>query len=638
MIAIALNNINKYYGAAEVLRDISFEIHCGEKVGIVGKNGSGKSTLLKLILGVEGEYSGNINIKKNSTFGYVDQIPNFTDSCKVVDVLNLAFSTQHKIYEELKSVEGELKVMKEEELARALNRYAELQESYERLGGYEIEERLSKICIGLSFDEELLERCFNTLSGGEKTTVLLGKMLLQAPEILLLDEPSNHLDLKSIEWLEEFIRSYKGTVIIVSHDRYFLDNTVTKVIELENMGCRTYDGNYSKYVEQKREYLMLQAHAYENQQKKINEMEEAIKRFRHWGAIGDNEDMFKKAFSMEKRLEKMDKIERPKLSEDKMKLDLQFGERSGKDVVIIENAAKSFGSKVILKNANLAISYGEKLALIGDNGCGKSTLLKIILNSLEGGLSAEDYSLDSGCVKPGSSLKVGYLPQEIEFKNEDSTVLECFREDICYAEGKSREYLAKFLIYGEEVFKKVRNLSGGERSRLLLAKLLFNEVNALILDEPTNHLDIPSREALEETLRNFKGSILFVSHDRYFINTLCSSIVELKGGELIPYVGNYEYYKEKIKKIENEDVETYKKQNVPQCAKNTEQKLVEGRNERKILLLEGEIEKLEKEIEELKEEMNKTDQYERLRRLYESVEELSLKLENCMEQWMELIG
>lgn len=636
MIALALNSIRKFYGATKVLENISFEVQEGEKAGIVGKNGSGKSTLLKLIMGLEGEYSGSISIKKSASLGYVDQLPSFEDNVTVNDVLNDAFKAQYSILKDIRSLELSMADLKDKQLEAALNKYQALQQKYESLGGYETEEKLSKITTGLNFSDEFIHRNFNSLSGGEKTTVLLGKVLLQSPDILLLDEPSNHLDIKSIEWLEEFILNYKGTAIIVSHDRYFLDRTVTKIIEIEDMKSNVYPGSYSKYVKQKETALALQLQSYENQQKKITHMEEAVKRFRTWAAAADNAAMYKKAFNMEKRIDKMEKVDKPKLRDDKLKLTLSLGQRSGNDVIFLENACKAFGSKTILNNAALDFKYGEKLALIGDNGCGKSTLIKIILSCFNENNPETDYTLDSGTIKLGSGIKLGYMPQEITFKNEDFSVLECFREDITYPEGKAREYLAKFLFYGETVYKKVKGLSGGERSRLLLSKLLFNEINLLILDEPTNHLDIPSREALEETLLQFEGSIFFVSHDRYFINTLCDKVVELSEGKLTGYEGNYEYYKEK--KRQKADLKMPVKKNKSENEKPAKDKTENNnkKSEARSLLLEKEINSLESEISELDETMSITTDYKKLNELFSKKEELSKNLESYMEEWLEL--
>lgn len=634
MIALALNNIKKYYGGTQIIDNMSFEVHEGEKVGIVGKNGCGKSTILKLIMGLEAEYSGNIIIKKDSKLGYVDQLPNYNEELKVIDVLSLAFNTENEILKNMKKLEEIMANLKEDELDKTLINYNDLQQSYEQIGGYEIDERLSKVCIGLNITEDFKQRSFSTLSGGEKTTVLLAKVLLQKSDILLLDEPSNHLDLKSIEWLEDFLKNYKGAVLIVSHDRYFLDRVVTKIIEVENMKSKTYLGGYSQYLEQKEKDIELQLEAYNVQQKKINAMEKSIKDLRDWGMKGDNEKFFKRAENIRKRLEKIEKVDRPKLENRSMNLNINIGQRSGKDIIKLEDGFKSFKNKAILKGANLHFRYGEKLALIGSNGCGKSTLLKLLLKALNPQEESEDYVLDSGKVQIGTSLEIGYLPQNVAFSNEEFSILECFREDIELPEGKAREYLAKFLFFGENVFKKVKNLSGGERSRLLLSKLMFRKVNTLILDEPTNHLDIVSREVLEDTLKEFKGSILFVSHDRYFINIICSRVVELKDGVLTSYEGNYEYYKLKSN-AEPENEKLIVKKSEDKKIYNKKIKNKEKINEKKAAVIEKRIQELESKINLIEKEMGSCNEYSRLNELHILKEDMNLEIEDLMEQWMQ---
>lgn len=632
MIALALNNIKKFYGANQVLENVTFEIQEGEKAGIVGKNGCGKSTVLKLILGIEEEYIGSISIKKGSKLGYVDQIPDYDETYKVIDVLNRAFEVQHSIYEKMRAIELQMTLLTGTELDKILKKYSDYQKKYEQLGGYEIEERLSKVCAGLNITKDFTERSFSTLSGGEKTLVLLAKLLLDNPDILLLDEPSNHLDLNAIEWLEDFIRSYKGTVLIVSHDRYFLDRTVNKVIELEEMCSKTYLGNYSDYLEQKEKDIMLQMDAYSNQQKKIEAIEKAIKNLRDWGNRGDNEKFFKRAANMQKRLDKMDRVDRPNSGNGGIRLNLNMSGRSGKDVIILDEGFKSFGEKTILKNAKMHMRYGEKLALIGSNGCGKSTLLKLIMNKAQ---NLEEYLLDQGSLDTGAALKIGYLPQNVYFNNEEHTILESFRDDIEITEGKAREYLAKFLFYGESVFRKVKNLSGGERSRLVLAKLMFDDINLLILDEPTNHLDIVSRESLEETLKDFEGSIFFVSHDRYFINVLCSRVMELKDGQLTAYEGNYEYYRYKSREkamipeiIPKKSYVNYKPQREPKKDVDLQQ------NQKNTL--EKELEALEAQLKQIENEMNYCNDHMRLKELYDIKESLSIHIDELMDTWINL--
>ncbi|NLM36209.1 MAG: ABC-F family ATP-binding cassette domain-containing protein, partial [Clostridiales bacterium] len=500
MIELALNKLQKYYGANLILEDITFEVQSLEKVGIVGSNGCGKSTLLKIIKGIEGYDKGMLSIKKGSTIGYLEQIPSYPEGFKVVDVLNTAFERVDGIYKELQLLEKQLSEVEEADARKLLNRYAELQTAYEGLGGYEKEEKLSKVCMGLKINEEFKEKDFSQLSGGEKTTIILGKILLENPDILLLDEPSNHLDLDAMEWLEAYLKEYKGIVLIVSHDRYFLDNVVTKIIEIEDKVARSYMGNYTAYINEKERQLKLQLEAYQEQQKKIKAMEKTIAQLRDWGARGDNNKFFRRAASMEKLLNKMEKIEKPLMERDSININGNLGGRSGNDVVIIKGLYKAYGEKVLLDNADLLVRKGETVALIGVNGCGKSTLIKILLGMEKA---------DGGTASLGASVKLGYLPQNIEFEDENKTILECFREDIVITEGKAREYLAKYMFYGESVFKKVGSISGGERSRLKLAMIMYNEVNFLLLDEPTNHLDIDSREELEDFLKEFTGTILY---------------------------------------------------------------------------------------------------------------------------------
>ncbi|MBC8059430.1 MAG: ABC-F family ATP-binding cassette domain-containing protein, partial [Clostridiaceae bacterium] len=556
MIELALNNVVKYFGATEVLMDITFEIQESEKVGIVGGNGSGKSTVLKIIAGIEQADKGAIMLKKGSTLGYLDQIPIYPKEYTVLDVLNVAFRDLEIIEEEMKSLEKKMVEFKDSDLSKALKQYSILQQKYEILGGYEKEEKLSKVCIGMDFTPQFLTQAFDTLSGGEKTTIILGKILLENPDLLLLDEPTNHLDVKTVEWLEEYLKNYKGMVLIVSHDRYFLDKVVTKIIEIEDMESDTYIGNYTEYVKEKENRLALEFEAYQEQEKKIKAMEKAIKELRDWAIRADNNKFFRRAASMQKRLDKIQKLDRPVLERQNMKLNIQNSERSGGDVIKIKGLVKSFENKVLFNEADLLIRFGEKVALIGGNGTGKTTLLKILL-----GEEIEE----AGTASLGSNIRSGYLPQQVVFQDEDMTVLECFRDGITISEGKAREYLAKFLFMGNSVFKKVKSLSGGEKSRLKLSRLLFEDINLLILDEPTNHLDIDSIETLEETLLLFEGTILFISHDRYFINKLCSKIVALENQKLTNFLGNYEYYRQKRNEIiQIEEVKPREKKEKPE--------------------------------------------------------------------------
>jgi len=549
-----------------------------------------------------------------------------------------------------------MKFLEADNLEKALKQYSELVELYEAKGGYNTEEKLSKICTGLKLDESFLNKEFNLLSGGEKTTVVLGKLLIDNPDILLLDEPTNHLDMESIEWLEAYLKSYNGIVIIVSHDRYFLDNVVTKIIEIEDMESKTYKGNYSDFAKQKEENMLEQFHQYKEQQKEIKNIQNSIKDLRDWANRVDNNKFFKRAASLQKKLDKMKssdtesnkyyrtrgqyvRTEKPKFERNNMKLNFKESERSGNETIKAEGLSKSFEDKVILKDVGLLINFGERAALIGPNGSGKTTFLKMLL---------DEEQPDSGVVELGANVMAAYLPQKITFKNEELTVLECFREDISILEGKAREYLSKFMFYGKSVFKKVKHLSGGERIRLKLGKLLYEDVNLLILDEPTNHLDIDSIETFEEALEDFKGTIFFISHDRYFINKISERVIAIEDNGFKSYPGNYDYYKEvkeelKLKAISdeiakfekgkksknNDESKRSKKVKKPTNIDETKKKEAEKAK------IETRIENLEREIQEIDLAMtdNKLD-YEELNKLYCKKDNLSKELDVVIELWV----
>ena len=670
MFELSLISVKKYMDATLVLKNISFQVYAGEKVGIVGVNGSGKSTILKLIAGVlpmnycigypgatsPGYDEGFIRKPREATCAYLEQIPKYEDGIKVIDVLKLAFEEVYSIENKMRELEEKMKFLEANNLEKALKQYSELVELYEAKDGYNTEEKLSKICTGLKLDENFLNKEFNLLSGGEKTTVVLGKLLIDNPDILLLDEPTNHLDMESIEWLEAYLKSYNGIVIIVSHDRYFLDNVVTKIIEIEDMESKTYKGNYSDFAKQKEENMLEQFHQYKEQQKEIKNIQNSIKDLRDWANRVDNNKFFKRAASLQKKLDKMKssdtesnkyyrtrgqyvRTEKPKFERKNMKLNFKESERSGNETIKAEGLSKSFEDKVILRDVDLLINFGERAALIGPNGSGKTTFLKMLL---------DEEQPDSGVVELGANVMAAYLPQKIAFKNEEFTVLECFREDISILEGKAREYLSKFMFYGKSVFKKVKHLSGGERIRLKLGKLLYEDVNLLILDEPTNHLDIDSIETFEEALEDFKGTIFFISHDRYFINKISERVIAIEDNGFKSYPGNYDYYKEvkeelKLKAISdeiakfekgkksknNDESKRSKKVKKPTNIDETKKKEAEKAK------IETRIENLEREIQEIDLAMadNKLG-YEELNRLYCKKEDLSKELDAVMELWV----
>ncbi len=646
MFELSLINVKKYMEATLVLKNINFQVYSGEKVGIVGVNGSGKSTILKLIAGIlpmdycvgypgatsPGYDEGFIKMPSGATTAYLEQIPQYEEGIKVIDVLKMAFNEVYKIEEQMHELEEEMKLLKGEELERTLKRYSNLLQSYEVKGGYNTEEKLARICTGLKFTNAFLDKEFNLLSGGEKTTVILGKILMDNPDILLLDEPTNHLDMDSIEWLEGYLKRYEGIVIIVSHDRYFLDNVVSKIVEIEDMESQTYKGNYSSYVKQKEEKLIEEMHNYKEQQKEIKSMESTIKELRDWAIRADNSKFFKRAASMEKRLEKMknsDEAQKPKLENKTMKLNFKSSERSGNETIKAEGLCKSYEDKIIFNEADLLVNFKERVALIGPNGSGKTTFLRLLLG---------EEACDRGIVELGANVSLGYLPQVITFNNEEDTVLQAFRDNVSILEGQARQYLSKFMFFGNSVFKKVKALSGGERIRLKLSMLLYEDINLLILDEPTNHLDIDSIETFEEALDEFKGTIFFISHDRYFINKISERVIAIEDNKFKSYLGNYDYYKEIQDKLklekENNTIEQQK-----EIKKEKKKKEVDEvkKKESEIKKLELRIQSLEEEISDIEDSMsNPTISYEELNKLFLEKEELSSELEKVMEEWMEI--
>lgn len=540
MIEIELNNIIKNYGLKNVLNGMNLTLKTGERAVLIGCNGAGKSTVLKIIMKQETISAGTINIRKNATIGMLKQIYEYEkENPNVYNFLQRSFEQFFELERKLKKLEDEMSYEKDDEkMSELLQKYGNVQQKYIQMGGYDIQEKFNKICSGLQINEKMLNQNYNDLSGGEKTIVNLGALLLKEPSILLLDEPTNHLDMEKLEWLEKFLKEYKGTILMVSHDRYFLDKVATKTILLENGKEKIYLGNYSYFLKEDEKRTLAEFENYKNQQKMIKKMKESIKTLRKFGELAKNEMFFKRAKSIEKKLAKIEQLPQVDLEQKTLlNFKLNIDSRSGKDVVIINNLNKNFESKNIFENANLQIHYGEKIALIGKNGTGKSTLLKIIMN--------EDCEY-TGEIKIGQSVNIGYIPQEINFEDDNQTILNFFEQFDNRNETEIRTSLAKYMFRGNDVFKKVSSLSGGEKVRLILAKLLKQNINFLILDEPTNHIDIETRELLEEAIKEYSGTVLFVSHDRYFINNLAERIVEVKEKRFFSYVGNYDEYLRKI--------------------------------------------------------------------------------------------
>ncbi len=607
MIEIGVNNLTKLFGVDKIFENVTFDVKTKDKIGLIGRNGTGKTTLMKILAGYENYQNGQVNKRKGLTIGYLEQIPSYDDNNTVSDVLNEAFSHLNEIKLQMEQFEKSFDSLTGDDLKSAINKYSALHDKYETAGGYNTNEKLNRILKGLEISEDMQKRQFNMLSGGEKTRVILGKILLEEPELLLLDEPSNHLDIKSVEWLEEYLNTYNGTIVMVSHDRYFLDRVVNKIIELEPDCAQIYYGNYSKYVAEKELRFLQAMKEYENQQKKIKKMEEQIQRYRIWGEMRDSDKMYKRAKELEKRLEKIDKINKPIVDKKAADFKISGVERTGKEVIKVDNIEKSFNSNKLFDNVSFTLFYKDSLCILGENGTGKSTILKIILNEI---------NPDAGEIKVGSNVKIGYLPQEVSFDKEDISIVDYFSYFYGISLGEARKELAKILFTGDDVYKHISTLSGGEKSRLKLGMLIYEKVNTLILDEPTNHLDIESREVLEESLINYEGTLLFVSHDRYFVDKIATCIGEVENKKFKLYEFDYEGYKQEKQRItENQaaDKEEKKEKTVSQnkeiYIKKKEEQRAKEKAKRDLARLENNILETENKIIELEKILN-TNSYE----------------------------
>lgn len=625
MIECSVNNLVKYYGANKIFENISFELKTDERIGLIGQNGCGKTTLMKVLMGVEDYYGGSVSFRKGAKSGYLDQIYKCSPNTTVIELLEESFEHIWKLKKELKVIEDKLKHVNGDELEIEMKNYGLLLEQYELDGGYEVEMNINKICHGLMIPDSFRTKSFEGLSGGEKTRVLLAKLLLEQPDILLLDEPTNHLDIGSIEWLENFLSEYKGTVLIISHDRCFLDKVVNKIIELEPTKANLYDGNYSDYVIEKERRFEIEYSAYINTQRKIEQMERQIERYRIWGAMRDSEKMYVRAKELEKRLDKVEVLDRPTLETSKIRLNNNTIQRTGKIVVKVENLGKSFSNKKLFSDLSFTLFYQDRLCIMGENGSGKTTLLKILLGEL---------SPDSGDLSLGANVKVGYLPQNVIFENEESTILDYFITKHNITQLEARSELAKMLFLRDDVFKKIKSLSGGEKSRLKLCSLIFDKVNLMILDEPTNHLDIDSREVLEETLINYRGTILFVSHDRYFVDKVATKMMIFYSSEVKLYPVPYNEYLE-IKEKEIQSFPTKKDIKIPK--KLPDKPIKKPNNTYKLAKIEEEIQNLEENLNLTNQSMiENSDNADILYKLFEEKKILENQLEKLLETWEEL--
>ncbi len=530
MIDISVSGIEKEFEVGnKILNGLTFQVDTGERVGLLGPNGCGKTTLLRILTGAVSPDRGEVIIAPGKRLGLISQIPVYPEGFTVEDVLDTAFAPLRAMEEEMESLSERMAAG--EDTAGLLSRYDKLAAAFQSGGGYETETRKNKVCNGLSIPKDMRERAFDQLSGGEKTRVNLGRLILEDTDILLLDEPTNHLDLRATEWLEDYLERFKGTVLAVSHDRWFLDRVVRRVVEIQDGKAEFYAGNYSFYAVEKQRRYEEKLRQYEKEQAKIEQLERAADQLRTWAYSGMDKT-FRRAKSMEKRIERMRTVDKPR---KERKLEVRFGEREfrGDEVLTVKNLAKSFGERTLFSDVNLEVEGGERIALLGDNGAGKSTLLKTILGQEEP---------DAGKLRMGPTVRIGYLPQIIRFSHPERSLLDTMLYELDCTPQAAHDRLAAFKFRGEDVLKPVNALSGGEQSRLRLCMLMDARINLLILDEPTNHLDIQSREWIEEAVEEYEGNLLFVSHDRYFIDRFAGRIWMLEDGRITDFRGTYQEY------------------------------------------------------------------------------------------------
>lgn len=635
MIDISVSGLVKEFEVGKrILDGLTFQVDSGERVGLLGPNGCGKTTLLRILTGEVHPDEGDIVIAPGKQMGLISQIPVYPAGYTVEDVLDTAFAPLRRMEEEMNALSRRMEEG-ESDLA-LLSRYDKLSAAFQSGGGYETDTNKNKVCNGLSIPREMRERLFDMLSGGEKTRVNLARLILEDTDILLLDEPTNHLDLRATEWLEEYLEKFKGTVLAISHDRYFLDKVVHRVVEIQEGKAEFYAGNYSFYAVEKERRYEEKLKQYEKEQAKIQQLEKAAEQLRIWAYSG-NDKIFKRAQSMEKRIERIRQTDKPKKDR---KMEVRFGEREfrGDEVLSIKNLEKGFGGRTLFAGINLEVEGGERIALLGDNGAGKSTLIKIIM---------EEEEPDGGKLRKGPTVKVGYLPQIIHFEHPERTLVDTMLYDLDCTAQTARNRLASFKFRGEDVFKPVSALSGGEQSRLRLCMLMDSKINLLILDEPTNHLDIQSREWIEEAVEDYEGNLLFVSHDRYFIDRFATRIWMLADGKITDFKGTYQEYlsvKEKGRLDAVHSVQPSKGQGKP--ARDDLCAVSEKRNKRPggTKNLEKEVSAAERAVAGAEEKMYDLElaiqeasaDYLKLQELYQQREALEDELARLYAQWERL--
>ncbi len=632
MIVLSCNNISKTYIVDEILKDITFTVEDGDKIGLIGLNGSGKTTLFNILAGEVFKDSGDIYVQKDLKIGYLKQHSNMESNNTVFDECLEVFEPIILMEKELRNLEQEISIegakVDSEKLDSLMDEYSKLLEKFNNLNGYGFESEIKGILKGLGFSDDDMEKEVHVLSGGQKARLSLAKLLLEKPDLLLLDEPTNHLDIEAINWLEYYLKEYKGAALIISHDRYFLDNVVSKIFHLENLNIKIYNTNYSKYMEQRKKDLELLKKKYEDQQKEIKRQEEIIKRFSNYGG----QRYIKQAQSRQKMLDKMKVLDRP-LDPKKAKITFEPKIKSGREVLKVEEVGKSFGDYKLLEDIMFTIYRGERVGLIGPNGIGKTTLFKMILGQLP---------YDAGNINIGHHVHIGYFDQEQTSLSLNKTVMdEIWDDNPSLDHYQIRSILSRFLFIGDDIFKEVRELSGGERGRLALLKMMLSDANFLLMDEPTNHLDIDSKEVLEDAIIDYQGTLLVISHDRYFLNRVSNKILELTKEGIKEYLGNYDYYLEKKNEIiveEDEDFKT-KTQIKLERKKEKEKQELERKKKKEILNLEKMIEEKEMDIEALDQilcDPKIYDEPDKIIELSKERELLQLKLDSLYDQWITL--
>lgn len=630
---LSCNNISKSFGTDVIIKSCSFNIEDHEKAAIVGINGAGKSTLLKIITGIEPADTGLVTLAKDKTLGYLSQQQNLNSDNIIYDELLSVKQYILDMEAQLRSIENQMKSADDTALETLMKKYSDLNHEFELNNGYAYKSEITGVLKGLGFAEEDFTLNVNTLSGGQKTRVALGRLLLSKPDIILLDEPTNHLDMESISWLENYLLNYSGAVLIVAHDRYFLDKIVSKIIELDNGNATVFSGNYTDYASKKAILRNMQLKEYLNQQREIKHQEEVITKLKQF----NREKSIKRAESREKMLNKMEFVDKPEILNDKMDIKLEPNVISGNDVLTVDNLTKGFDGTVLFDNICFQIKRGERVALIGSNGTGKTTILKLINGIIPA---------DSGSIYLGAKVNIGYYDQEHHVLDPDKTIFDEIRD--AYPDLNNtqiRNTLAAFLFTNEDVFKYIKDLSGGERGRVSLAKLMLSNANFLILDEPTNHLDITSKEILENALNSYTGTVLFVSHDRYFINSTATRIIELANKTVVNYIGNYDYYLEKkdilgAKPITNNTSKSsssaISKLNwQEEKVKQAQQKKIKNeikRTEERMALIEAEIE----ELDNMYADPAISSDTAKLMEIHTRKEALSKELDELYDKWGEL--